>query len=254
MPQVRELLGESDENVRRLRPPRSRRAAWRRRSAPDRRPAGPVSCSASSIAARAAASSRYRVFSATASTLAGRANQAQLLVQATRCASGGIGNRSSSSTTSEPAWWQSTYACGAEPWISPSVTPEYAGCSTEPCPSTKSSSPPRSTPSTHQLLGRAGDEVGDDRVDRDPPPRDRDPGLPGRHELACDAAPARLAVELERDAHLPDRAVGADGQHDPRSVRQVRAGRDVQARAAACAGRAARRRAPRRARSARRRR
>ena len=78
--------------------------------------------------------------------------------------------------------------------------------------------------------------------------------LSRRHELGRDASPLRLAVELERDGHLPDRAVGADGQHDlapaPRgSRRSARSGR-----AAACAGRAARRRARARARRARRRR
>ena len=41
-------------------------------------------------------------------------------------------------------------------------------------------------------------------------------------------APLRLAVELERDGHLPDRAVGADREHDPRRHLEVRAGRDVQ--------------------------
>ena len=40
-------------------------------------------------------------------------------------------------------------------------------------------------------LGRAGDEVGDDRVDGDPPARDRDPGLAGRDEARLRArAPA----------------------------------------------------------------
>ena len=47
-----------------------------------------------------------------------------------------------------PARWQSTNACGAQPCTSPSVTPEYAGWMSEPCPSTISSSPPRSWPST----------------------------------------------------------------------------------------------------------
>ena len=41
----------------------------------------------------------------------------------------------------------------------------------------------------HELLGGAREEVGDDRVDRDPPPGDRDPGLAGRDELARDPAP-----------------------------------------------------------------
>ena len=46
----------------------------------------------------------------------------------------------------------------------------------------------------HEPLGRAGEEVGDDGVDRDAPAGDRDPGLAGRDELAGDAAPPRLAA------------------------------------------------------------
>ena len=82
------------------------------------------------------------------------------------------------------------------------MTPEYAGCSSEPWPSTKSTSPPRSTPFEHELLRRAGDEVGDDRVDGDPPARDRDPGLPGRHELAlrCRAAAPRGRARARRSS------------------------------------------------------
>ena len=82
----------------------------------------------------------------------------------------------------------------------------------------------------HERLGGAGEEVGDDGVDGDPPPRDRDPGLAGRDELALDPTAARLGVELERDGHLPDRAVRADGEDDLRVVREVLARRDVQAR------------------------
>src|SRR5829696_2542213 len=44
--------------------------------------------------------------------------------------------------------WQRTYVCGADPWSRPSVTPEYAGCRSDPCPSTHRSSPPRATPSS----------------------------------------------------------------------------------------------------------
>ena len=65
-----------------------------------------------------------------------------------------------------------------------------------------------------ERLGRAGDEVGDDCVDREPPAGDRDPGLAGRDERPrrCrDAAPRGRA---RGDGHLPDRAVGADGEHD----------------------------------------
>ena len=80
----------------------------------------------------------------------------------------------------------------------------------------------------HELLGSAGDEVRDDRVDRDPPPRDRDPGLPRRDELTAHPAAPGFAVELEGDRHLPDRAVGADCEDRRRTVREVAAGRDVQ--------------------------
>ena len=62
--------------------------------------------------------------------------------------------------------------------------------------------------------GRAGDEVGDHVVDGDAPAGDRDPGLAGGHERRVQPARARGGVELERDGHLADRAVGADGVHD----------------------------------------
>ncbi len=57
-----------------------------------------------------------------------------------------------------------------------------------PGPSTCRPSAPRSTAFEHEALGRPGEEVGDDRVDRDPPARDRDPGLARRDERARDAA------------------------------------------------------------------
>jgi hypothetical protein len=75
-----------------------------------------------------------------------------------------------------------------------------------------------------QPLGRAREEVGDDRVDGDPPSRDRDPGLAGRDEHGAETALARLQVELTGRGHLPDRAVGADGQHDRGVDLEVRAG------------------------------
>ena len=48
-----------------------------------------------------------------------------------------------------------------------------------------------------ELLGRAGDEVGDDRVHGDPAPGDHDAGLPCRYELRAAAAAAKLGDELE---------------------------------------------------------
>ena len=77
-------------------------------------------------------------------------------------------------------------------------------------------------------LGRAREEVGDDRVDGDPPAGDRDPRLAGRDEHGGEAAAPGLEVELEGDGLLPDRAVGADGQHDLRRDLEVLAGRHVQ--------------------------
>ena len=159
-------------------------AACRRRSAPGRPPAGPSRPRPPRSRARAAASSRSRVLSAIASTFAGRASR---LIRS--CSVDELGERRDREALVVvddrcPALWQSTSACGARRGCSPSVTPEYAGWSSEPWPSTKSSSPPRSTAFEHELLGGAGDEVGDDGVDGDPPPRDRDPGLAGRHELA----------------------------------------------------------------------
>ncbi len=85
-------------------------------------------------------------------------------------------------------------------------------------------------PFDDEPLRRARDEVGDDRVDGDPPARDRDARLPGRNEQRALAAAARLEIELERDGHLSDRAVGADRQHDRPRYLEVRARRRRQVR------------------------
>ena len=47
-----------------------------------------------------------------------------------------------------------------------------------------------------ETFGRAGKEVGNDRVDGDPPAGDRDPGLPRRHEDGAQPTLARFEVEL----------------------------------------------------------
>ncbi len=77
-------------------------------------------------------------------------------------------------------------------------------------------------------LGRAGEEVGDDRVDGDAPAGDRDARLAGRDEHRTQAAIARLEVELAGRGHLPDRTVGADRQDDRRVDLEVRARRRAQ--------------------------
>ena len=110
----------------------------------------------------------------------------------------------------------------------PEVTPENCGWMIAPWPSTQRRSP-REAPLDHKPLGGAREEVRDDGVDRDPPARDRDPGLPGRDEDRADAALPGSSVELKRHRHLPDRAVGADGQNDGGVVLEVRPARDGQA-------------------------
>ena len=85
-------------------------------------------------------------------------------------------------------------------------------------------------PLDDQPLGRAGEEVGDHRVHGDPPARDRDSGLPGRHEHRVEPAPTRFEIELDRDRLLSDRAVGADRQHDRRVDLEVGPRRDAQPR------------------------
>ncbi len=76
----------------------------------------------------------------------------------------------------------------------------------------------------HERLCSARDEVGDDGVDGDAPAGDRDSCLARGYEDRADPPAARFEVELERDRHLPDRAVRADGQHDRARHLQVRAG------------------------------
>ncbi len=85
-------------------------------------------------------------------------------------------------------------------------------------------------PLDDEPLGCAGDEIRDDGVDGDPPAGDRDPRLPGRDEARREPARSRGPVELERDRHLPDRAVGADGEDVLRRLLEVGARGHVQVR------------------------
>ena len=147
--------------------------------------------------------------------------------------------------------WQSTSACGAEPWRRPSVTPEYAGWTSEPWPSTRSSSPPRRRPSTTSRSAAPAMKSATTASTAMPQPAIAIPVCPVGTNTDAMPARARRAVELERDGHLPDRAVRADGEHDRRVDLEVRAGRAVEVRRAGGAGRAARRRARRPAAAAR---
>src|SRR4029079_9373876 len=75
-----------------------------------------------------------------------------------------------------------------------------------------------------EAFRRASQEVRDDCIDRDAPARDRDSRLAGRDEPRLEAARPGLAVELNGDRLLADRAVGADGQDGLRVEPEVLAG------------------------------
>src|SRR6266566_2344648 len=67
-----------------------------------------------------------------------------------------------------------------------------------------------------QLLRGAGDEVRYDRIHRDPPALDEDPGLPRRHEARAMAALHQRIAELQLRGHLADVAIGSHREHDQR--------------------------------------
>ena len=104
-----------------------------------------------------------------------------------------------------------------------------------------------------ELLDRAGDEIGDDGIDRHALAGDQDAGLAGRPEIGGDAALAQAAGQRDRRDHLADRAIGADGEQAVARPRIALADRQAdgriadveqpQARAAARARRGAARRA-----------
>ena len=86
----------------------------------------------------------------------------------------------------------------------------------------------------HEPLGRAGDEVGHDRVHRDAPALDHDAGLAGGDEARPHARVVELPGELQLRGHLADVAVGADREDHQRihRLRQPRGDRQVGRRAA----------------------
>ena len=188
----------------------------------------PVSASAAAIATPAAPSSRCRVFSAIAATFAGRAGSAIRSWSSTSSAErpqrvagvaldlGRPGEMAEHERVRRRAVDQAERDTGVR------------GVQERTLPLDPQQPFPRGRRPRRRAARRRRREVRDDRVDGDPPAGDRDPGLAGRHEHRIEAAALRLAVELERDGHLPDRAVGADGEDDPRVELEVRAGRDVQ--------------------------
>src|SRR4029079_16267813 len=66
----------------------------------------------------------------------------------------------------------------------------------------------------HQTLCRAGNEVGDHRVDRNAPAFDHDPGLAGGDEAGAEPSGIQLFRELQLRRHLSDITIGAHGQYD----------------------------------------
>ena len=196
------------------------------------RPSGrPVSTATSSIArARLVVGSSSRVFSAMHATLALRRAERDPLVQldelrerrdrvpGTALDLGRTGRVAEHEERAAPT-----------PWTSPSVTPEYSGWTSEPCPSTKRSFPPRRAPSTTSHSAAPARKSETTASTAIPQPAIAIPVWPVGTKTDSRPRLPRLEVELDRDRLLPDRAVGADGEDDRRVDLEVRAGRDVEA-------------------------
>ena len=153
------------------------------------RPAGsPVSASASAIAAaRARPSSRSRVFSAIATTLARRAISVIRSWSSTSRRAAGSGTARRRRRIPGPPCGTGRGVRGAAVQ-QPERDAGVGRMQERALPLDPEQLAAALDAFEHELLGRAGEEVGDDGVDRDPPPRDRDPGLAGRDELALDPA------------------------------------------------------------------
>ncbi len=170
------------------------------------------------------------VFSAMHATFALRAGSEIRSCSSTSSGSGGIGCPGQPSISVDPAAWQRTNACGAAPWTSPSVTPEYIGWTSEPWPSTKRSSRRASRPRRRATPPRRRGSRRRPRRRRCPSPAMAIPVCPVGTKTDVEPAPARLEIELDRDRLLADRAVGADREHDRRVDLEVRPRRDAQPR------------------------
>ena len=158
-----------------------------------------VSASAAAIAARAASSSSSRrVFSATAATFAFRAGS-----EIRSC-------RSTSSGSGSSGWPGIALDLGLAGHVAedeqvrrravdqPERDAGVRGMDHRSLPLDEQQLAAALVPFDDQPLGGAGEEVGDDRIDGDPPPRDRDPRLAGRHEARLD--PARRAPPVRARA------------------------------------------------------
>ena len=63
-----------------------------------------------------------------------------------------------------------------------------------------------------QPLDRAGDEIGDDSIDRDTVAGNENSGLTGGAKISLHPAPAHLLLQRQGRVHLADRAIGANRQ------------------------------------------
>ena len=187
----------------------------------------PVSSSAASIAARASSSPSARVLSATAATRAGRDRQREPLVQLdelaqrrnrVRAAAGALDLRPAALVAEDEQVRDASVVEAERDAGVDRVQERALALDPEQLAAALS-------PLDDETLRGAREEVGHDGVDRDSPAGDHHARLAGRDEDRAHAAPPRLEVELARDGHLPDRAVGADGEDDRRVDGEVLAGR-----------------------------
>ena len=109
------------------------------------------------------------------------------------------GARGSPRSRSSPPCGRARTGAAPSRGSSPSVTPEYAGWHERALPLDEQQLSPRSSPFDDEPLGSAGEEVGDDGVDRDAPAGDRDPGL-ARSGRTRDASPRARAARSSSSA------------------------------------------------------
>ncbi len=130
-----------------------------------------------------------------------------------------IGNvtsgRWSKSCSVVPGLWTRIIPCGVAPWMSASVTAEYAGWSSDPWPSTRTQSPIASACSTsHSTVPWAKSLMS--RSTATPQPSIIIPVWPvGTNDARCRPRPAAAARNSRATDILPIAQSRPDGQHHP---------------------------------------
>ena len=230
---------------------RAHRQAWPSRTEPDRRRGAPSLPPSRRSHVVLPSSSSCRVLSAMQWTLAGRGSRLIRSCSATSSASGGIGKRSSPSTMVAPRHVTEHVAVRRRAVDQPERHPGVRRMEQRALALDEQHLASAFDPLDDEALRGAGDEVGDHRVDGDPPPGDRDPRLAGRDELAAvfRAVAPRGRARARRSSSRSRSPSRRSGSSSPRASGSRRS--EHRARRAAAAGRAAPPRAPRRARRAR---